>query len=385
MQQIAREVLAVSLHVADANNFDIEQTKKRLETLTQSVLKSTMYKRMQTVDLEFKQIDNLKDLLPQLSNCSNLKELILHGNRLNTLPEDLSILNTVETLDISNNLFDDVNLDIMQIQPVVSSLRTMTRLQHLQINIRTNEEEQFIIDQLPNLLTLNGKRIRFHDLIESDRQSERSQTGSEINFEQEDLDNMENLYDNICGLEQPTLNKDQQLDSHVKKVMKEFQFKVNQVQTQHFMNTHILKAKYDLYELMITDQKKQQRNYQQEHGQLFNELSNIIYNLKDFKKISKETEQLQDYEKMKQKLTTIEVEHTQQVSQLQGQIKQLQNEQIQNIQQKIDLSQSIQTQDTIQSNDQDKRQIEILNQHISDLQKLQHSLNNEILQKSDIH
>ena len=57
-----------------------------------------------------------------MANCSNLREvimlfqikLILHGNRLHTLPDDLSILTTVETLDISNNLFDDV-IKLLQI------------------------------------------------------------------------------------------------------------------------------------------------------------------------------------------------------------------------------------------------------------------------------
>ena len=35
-------------------------------------------------------------------------KLNLHGNRLSVLPEDMSLLDTVEVLDISNNMFRNV-------------------------------------------------------------------------------------------------------------------------------------------------------------------------------------------------------------------------------------------------------------------------------------
>jgi Leucine-rich repeat (LRR) protein len=47
--------------------------------------------------------------MPLLSKFVNLTELSLHGNRLKSLPQDLSVLENLEILDISNNLIQDVN------------------------------------------------------------------------------------------------------------------------------------------------------------------------------------------------------------------------------------------------------------------------------------
>lgn len=40
-----------------------------------------------------------------MANLFNLTELNLHGNRLKYLPDDLSMLESLEVLDISNNMF----------------------------------------------------------------------------------------------------------------------------------------------------------------------------------------------------------------------------------------------------------------------------------------
>lgn len=44
-----------------------------------------------------------------LSRFKKLKELNLHGNRLKNLPEDMSSLKTLESIDLSNNLFVNIN------------------------------------------------------------------------------------------------------------------------------------------------------------------------------------------------------------------------------------------------------------------------------------
>ncbi|CAD8144845.1 unnamed protein product [Paramecium octaurelia] len=307
-KEIAKEVLAISLHIADAEKFDFEDSKKRMQLLTESVLKTNLLRQKpnkncnQTVDLEFQQIDNLKDLLPHLAECSNLRELILHGNRLHTLPEDLSTLSTVETLDISNNLFDNI-------LPIIKALKTMPKLIHLQIGLRNINEEKYVIQQLPNLITLNNRRLKFFDQLDSDRPSEKQSARSEkscqseVTFNQEDVDNVENLFNQISNLENNSNQKkthSTQLADHVKDVMTDFQTKVQQTHSKHFLDTHILKAKFDLYEICFRELIDYFRNHnskleqvlkalQQEHSNIFNDLTNVIYNLKDYKKIQKDT------------------------------------------------------------------------------------------------
>ncbi|CAD8137533.1 unnamed protein product [Paramecium octaurelia] len=310
-REIAKEVLAVSLHIAEADKFNFEDSKKRMQLLTESVLKTNLLRQKpnkncnQTVDLEFQQIDNLKDLLPHLAECSNLRELILHGNRLHTLPEDLSTLSTVETLDISNNLFDDII-------PIIKALKTMPKLLHLHIGLRDNNEEKYVIQQLPNLITLNNRRLKFFDQLDSDRPSERQSARSEksyqseVTFNQEDVDNVENLFNQICNIENnPNQQKSYspQLADHVKDVMTDFSTKVQQTHSKHFLDTHILKAKYDLYEICFRELIDYFRNnnnkleqvlktLQHEHSNIFNDLTNIIYNLRDYKKIQKENQEI---------------------------------------------------------------------------------------------
>lgn len=41
--EIAKEVLAVSLHIAESHNFDLQETKKRMKLLTESVLKTSIF------------------------------------------------------------------------------------------------------------------------------------------------------------------------------------------------------------------------------------------------------------------------------------------------------------------------------------------------------
>ena len=61
-----------------------------------------------TAFLEYTELDDLSLLMPGLSALPNLKKLYLYGNKLTALPADMSALKMVETLDISNNPFEDV-------------------------------------------------------------------------------------------------------------------------------------------------------------------------------------------------------------------------------------------------------------------------------------
>ena len=62
----------------------------------------------QTLDLEFSQLTTIYPIVSLLGQFKLLKQLSLHGNRLIDLPEDLSMLNSLEELDITNNLIQKV-------------------------------------------------------------------------------------------------------------------------------------------------------------------------------------------------------------------------------------------------------------------------------------
>ncbi|CAD8151655.1 unnamed protein product [Paramecium octaurelia] len=243
------------------------------------------------LDLEFKQIENLKDVLPLLVQFKNLKELNLHGNRLRQLPDDLSQLKNLEILDITNNMFENL-------QQVVHSLKTLPSLNHLEIALKSKEEEEFIIENLPQLVMLNQQAIKIEDQSEqqSDMQSERSGTGLEITLQQEDLEQMAMLHDSIKELRKEDEESEKQISSvfenSVKTIMKELQTKLAQKSPDHITNLTILKAKFNLSEVCfqlfiryfkLTDKKLEQilTKLHDQHQQIFTDMSNVIMNVRD--------------------------------------------------------------------------------------------------------
>lgn len=60
------------------------------------------------IDLEFSQLNSIAPILSSLMMFKSLKQMSLHGNRLTELPEDLSMLESLEELDITNNLIQKV-------------------------------------------------------------------------------------------------------------------------------------------------------------------------------------------------------------------------------------------------------------------------------------
>lgn len=77
-----------------------------------------------SVNLEFLEIEDLESLVPILAKFENLNELLLYGNSLQSLPNDMSLLNSVRYLDISNNSFSDV-------ENALDGLKSLVNLTHL--------------------------------------------------------------------------------------------------------------------------------------------------------------------------------------------------------------------------------------------------------------
>ena len=105
------------------------------------------------LNLSLMQIDTINDLIFELFHFGNLKQLDLSCNRLKSLPKDLSILKNIQRLDISNNLF----LDIEQ---VFFSLATMPSLVELNITYDPSHLKHTIGFYLPKLEVINGEVIR---------------------------------------------------------------------------------------------------------------------------------------------------------------------------------------------------------------------------------
>ena len=105
------------------------------------------------INLEFRQIVNLEEVLPNIATYKDIRKLSLHGNRLTSLPENLSQISQIEYLDISGNLF------IGPIERIISSLNTLPNLKELVITLNSPEEELRIIKGLQSLDIINGTRI----------------------------------------------------------------------------------------------------------------------------------------------------------------------------------------------------------------------------------
>lgn len=108
---------------------------------------------LEKINLTFMQIESLNDLIFELYHFSNLKEIDLSCNRLKSLPTDLSILSQVERLDLSNNLF-------MDIEQVLFSLNTMPNLREINITYEPEQLKHTLSYYLPRIEVVNGQVIK---------------------------------------------------------------------------------------------------------------------------------------------------------------------------------------------------------------------------------
>ena len=107
---------------------------------------------LQQINLEFSEIESLDPILPLLVQFSDLRELLLFGNRLETLPADMSKLQNLEKLDISNNLIENI-------EGILTSLASIPSLIELHITLTNENDEELLIKSLKNLSNLNGSPI----------------------------------------------------------------------------------------------------------------------------------------------------------------------------------------------------------------------------------
>ena len=212
----------------------------------------------QTINLEFSEIDSLDPLLPWLIQFPRLKELLLFGNRIETLPRDLSKLKTLEKLDISNNLIDSV-------ASIIPGLVSLPRLIELHITIQSVEEEQLIIEKIQNLENLNGSILEKASKMTSEDFVDELQSvhasllpcqssgffNDPVSLDQEYLERIAGIYDEVRSLwVKEDKTKDSKLandfDECLRTVMKDLSEVLKEDQQEFLINVYSMKGKFEL-------------------------------------------------------------------------------------------------------------------------------------------
>lgn len=118
-------------------------------------IQNTLKLKPQTkrLNLSFSQIERIDDLIFELYHFENLEEVDLSCNRIKRLPKDMSILVSIVRLDISNNLFEDL-------ENTLGSLSTMPNLRELNISYAPSELKHSVEFYLPKLEVFNSKVLK---------------------------------------------------------------------------------------------------------------------------------------------------------------------------------------------------------------------------------
>jgi Leucine-rich repeat (LRR) protein len=105
-----------------------------------------------SINLEFLEIEDFGELVPLLAQFQNLEEILLFGNRIGSLPHDLSELQFIKYLDLSNNL-------IKSVDDILDGLKSLPSLTHLSITLQDETESAVLAENLASLEFLNGEEI----------------------------------------------------------------------------------------------------------------------------------------------------------------------------------------------------------------------------------
>ena len=105
------------------------------------------------VSLKHYDIRSLEPLMSGLVEMKSMRTLCLSDNLMSSLPEDMSSLSALETLDVSRNPFPSA-------ASVLRGLLSLPKLQHLLITISEDDEEE-LVASLTQLRTINGVSLEF--------------------------------------------------------------------------------------------------------------------------------------------------------------------------------------------------------------------------------
>lgn len=119
---------------------------------------------IEEINLDFKEIEDLEELLPLLSKFHNLRQLSLADNRIAEIPEDLSCLHSLEDINLNGNVFEDLKI-------VILALTSIPNLRSLHINLHEEEQVDFIFRNMPNLELLNDTEVEREEVEGEDQQA----------------------------------------------------------------------------------------------------------------------------------------------------------------------------------------------------------------------
>lgn len=102
------------------------------------------------LNLSFLQIESLDDIIYELFHFEKLKEIDLSCNRLRKLPFDMSVLKTLERIDLTNNLFDNI-------EQVLTALNTIPNLKEVNINYDPQMLKNDLVHYMPKIEVVNGE------------------------------------------------------------------------------------------------------------------------------------------------------------------------------------------------------------------------------------
>ncbi|OMJ66454.1 hypothetical protein SteCoe_36689 [Stentor coeruleus] len=189
---------------------------------------------IETINLEFCEIEELESFIPQLALFTNLQELILFGNRIDHLPSSMQKLTKLHTLDISNNMIQSLN-------QIIPGLKSLPNLKSLHVTFLNDIDQVSIVGALPNLVYLNDNLI---GKIE------------DHSIKQEDLEKVAVIYDEIRSVwrnQDPEQDKAlaNSFDESIKSIMGELSEIAKARCPGPLLNVHMLKAKHDLNSLCL--------------------------------------------------------------------------------------------------------------------------------------
>lgn len=199
-----------------------------------------------SINLELLEIDDLSPIMRGLEQFSALEELLLFGNRIQALPQDMSGLRKLKVLDISNNL-------VTRVDNVIPGLRSLPSLQELVITLASDADEATLKSRLPGLLKLNDKTYAEEPQMLEIEESLSFSVDS-FNLKQKDLERIAVVYDQIRALwRKHDAKTDKKLaadfDVHVRSVMASLSGLLKKEKPSASMQATMVKAKYDLAEI----------------------------------------------------------------------------------------------------------------------------------------
>lgn len=152
-----------------------------------------------SLDMSKRSISDFKPIVNVILSNPSTRRVDLSDNCITQLPKDLSMLKEVYEINLIDN-------ELSPFESAVVALSTMPSLTHLHLNLHEEQQVDFVIKTLPNLLVLNGEDI--------DREELQNESESEHRFEAEQQDTNNNEIKQIKELEE----EDELSENHIKNV-----------------------------------------------------------------------------------------------------------------------------------------------------------------------